>query len=90
VADAMIIARACDAVILVADASKTRHGAVRQACAQLDQVDARVIGSVLHNFDPSKAHAYESHAPSSYAYKLDEPSRRLKRVPARPWSRQKS
>jgi len=90
VADAMIVARACDAVILVADASKTRYGAVRQARAQLDQVDARVIGSVLHNFDPSKSHAYESHAPSSYAYKLDDSSRRLRRLPERPWSRQKS
>ncbi|MGH2751227.1 MAG: polysaccharide biosynthesis tyrosine autokinase [Actinomycetota bacterium] len=90
VADAMIVARACDAVVLVADASKTKHGAVRQARVQLDQVDARVIGSILNNFDPSKTHAYESYASSSYAYKLDEPSRRqLGRLAARPWSKQK-
>jgi polysaccharide biosynthesis transport protein len=89
VADAMIVARACDAVVLVADATKTKMGAVQQARAQLDQFDARIIGSILHNFDPSKAHAYTSHAPSSYAYQLDEPPSRL-RSRGYPWSRQKS
>ena len=88
VADAMIIARACDAVVLVADGSKTGRGAVQQACVQLLQVDANVIGSVLHNFDPSKAHAYGSHAPTSYSYELDEPPKRF-RLSAFPWSREK-
>ena len=88
VADAMIIARACDGVVLVADGSKTRRGSVQQACIQLLQVDANVIGSVLHNFDPSKAHAYGSHAPTSYSYELDEPPKRF-RLPAFPWSREK-
>ncbi len=88
VADAMIVARACDGVVLVADGSKTRRGAVHQACIQLMQVDANVIGSVLHNFDPSKAHAYGSHAPTNYSYELDEPAGRS-RLPAFPWSREK-
>ena len=89
VADAMIVARACDGVLLVADGSKTRRGAVQQACAQLLQVDANLIGSILHNFDPSKAHSYESHAPTSYSYTLDEPTTRRMRLPAFPWSREK-
>lgn len=88
VADAMIVARACDGVILVADGSKTSREAVHQACVQLRQVDANLIGSVLHNFDTSKADTYGSRSPTSYSYESEKTTKRV-RAPAFPKSRQK-
>lgn len=90
VTDAMIVARACDGVVLVADATKTKRGSVQEARLLLDQVEARIIGSVLHNTDPSKAYTYAVPAtPSSVLYELDESPGRL-RLKGQPWSRQKS
>jgi receptor protein-tyrosine kinase len=51
VADALVLAPLVDAVLFVADAESTPRGAVIQARAQLDQVGARVLGSVLNNVD---------------------------------------
>lgn len=58
VADALVLTRLVDAVILVADAQRTSKAAVDQARHQLHQVDARIIGSVLNNLDPRKASGY--------------------------------
>ena len=54
VADAAILAPLVDAVVIVADAQETPRGAVARARQQLDQVDARIIGAVLNNYDPTR------------------------------------
>lgn len=76
VADAMTLTPLTDAVLFVADARRTTRGAIEQARHQLDQVNARVIGTVLNNFDPSKApgDAYQHYG--YYAYRVDEPAER--------------
>ncbi|MPZ22000.1 MAG: polysaccharide biosynthesis tyrosine autokinase [Dehalococcoidia bacterium] len=48
VADAAILAAQTDGVILVVDAGKTRHEAVRRARATLDRAGARILGAVLN------------------------------------------
>jgi capsular exopolysaccharide synthesis family protein len=80
VADAMTLTPLTDAVLFVADARRTTRGAIEQARHQLDQVNARVIGTVLNNFDPSKApgDAYQHYG--YYAYRVDEPSERRSRA----------
>jgi capsular exopolysaccharide synthesis family protein len=76
VADAMTLTPLIDAVLFVADARRTTRGAIQQARHQLDQVNARVVGTVLNNFDPSKApgDAYQHYG--YYAYRVDEPAER--------------
>jgi succinoglycan biosynthesis transport protein ExoP len=49
VADALVLAPMVDAVLFVADAKATPRGAVIQARAQLDQVGARILGTVLND-----------------------------------------
>jgi capsular exopolysaccharide synthesis family protein len=79
VADAMTLTPFVDAVLFVADARRTTRGAVEQARQQLDQVNARVVGTVLNNFDPSKS-GY-SHAQYGYhSYRIDEPRERSGRA----------
>lgn len=51
VADALVLAPMVDAVLFVADAEKTPRGAILQARAQLDQVGARLLGSVLNGVE---------------------------------------
>ncbi len=58
VADALALGPLVDGVLFVADSEHTSRSAVAHAREQLDQVGAAVIGSVLNNFDPSKAKAY--------------------------------
>ncbi|MDP9299900.1 MAG: CpsD/CapB family tyrosine-protein kinase, partial [Actinomycetota bacterium] len=58
VADALALAPLVDGVLFVVDAETTHRGAVVQARESLEQVGAPLIGSVLNNFDPSKARAY--------------------------------
>ncbi|MFN2490078.1 MAG: polysaccharide biosynthesis tyrosine autokinase [Actinomycetota bacterium] len=72
VADAMTLTPLVDAVLFVADARRTTRGSIDQARQQLDQVNARVIGTVLNNFDPSKAgYAHQQYGYDSY--RVDEP-----------------
>jgi capsular exopolysaccharide synthesis family protein len=80
VADAMTLTPLTDAVLFVADARRTTRGAIEQARHQLDQVNARVIGTVLNNFDPAKApgDAYQHYG--YYAYRVDEPTERRSRM----------
>jgi capsular exopolysaccharide synthesis family protein len=80
VADAMTLTPLTDAVLFVADARHTTRGAIEQARHQLDQVNARVIGTVLNNFDPAKApgDAYQHYG--YYAYRVDEPAERRSRM----------
>jgi capsular exopolysaccharide synthesis family protein len=58
VSDALVLCRLADAVLLVADARRTRRTAVSQAREQLMQVNGRVIGSVLNNLDAKDADVY--------------------------------
>jgi non-specific protein-tyrosine kinase len=64
VADALALAPFVDAALFIGDAEYSTRGAVTQARTQLDQVDAKVIGGVLNNFDPSKARL----SPYYYSY----------------------
>ncbi|MFN2589012.1 MAG: polysaccharide biosynthesis tyrosine autokinase, partial [Actinomycetota bacterium] len=71
-ADAITLAPMADGVLLVADAQRTHRGAVEHARQQIDRVDARVIGAVLNNFDPSKAGAQAYYYQDYYAYRATE------------------
>ncbi|WP_062345734.1 polysaccharide biosynthesis tyrosine autokinase [Herbidospora yilanensis] len=51
VTDACLLATACDGVLLVARAGRTRRESLAQAVARLTRVDARLVGGVL-NFAP--------------------------------------
>jgi tyrosine-protein kinase len=88
VSDAMTLSPLCDAVLFVADAINTSRGSVERAREQLDQVNARLIGTVLNNFDPSKARAYSAHSYGYYAYRHDsrDNSRKLSNLP---WANRK-
>ena len=50
-AEVASLARHADAVLLVADASRTPTDSVREARRLLDQVGAHIIGGVLTNAD---------------------------------------
>ncbi len=71
VTDALALAPLVDGVLFVADAERTSRSAVSHAREQLEQVGATVIGSILNNFDPSKARGYRYHGyfvPYRYRY----------------------
>jgi polysaccharide biosynthesis transport protein len=71
VADALALAPLVDGVLFVADSERTSRSAVAHAREQLEQVGAVLIGSVLNNFDPSKAKAYRYYgyySPYGYRY----------------------
>jgi capsular exopolysaccharide synthesis family protein len=70
-ADASILATYADAVLLVADADRATRASVAQARVQLDQVNAKVVGAVLNNFDLSKARAYPYYYQYYYAYRYE-------------------
>ncbi len=73
VADPLALVPLADAVLLVADAERTSRGVVAHARAQLDQVQAPVIGAIINNFDPSKARAYSYYYAYDYAYQQEQP-----------------
>lgn len=58
VSDARALAPFVDGILLVADATTTTEGAVLQTREELSQVNGRIIGAVLNNFDPSKTMEY--------------------------------
>jgi succinoglycan biosynthesis transport protein ExoP len=72
-ADASILATYADAVLLVADADRSTRGSVAQARVQLDQVNAKVVGAVLNNFDLSRARAYPYYYQYYYEYRYEQP-----------------
>lgn len=69
VSDALTLAPLADAVLLVADAEKTTRGTITHAREQLAQVNARVVGAVLNNFDPSRAKASPYYYRYQYVYR---------------------
>jgi tyrosine-protein kinase len=66
VADALVVAPMADAILYVANEQTTPRGAVYAARAQLDQVGARVIGSILNNVE-SKSTGYAYYGQYVYA-----------------------
>jgi capsular exopolysaccharide synthesis family protein len=58
VSDALVLCRLADAVLLVADAGRTRRTTVSRAREQLIQVNGKLIGSVLTNSDARMAEVY--------------------------------
>lgn len=63
VADMLTLAHVADAVLIVVDGRTTTISDVAQTRRQLDQIDARIIGAVLNNFDHTRARVpyYYSH-----------------------------
>jgi succinoglycan biosynthesis transport protein ExoP len=68
VSDAMIVAPRVDGVLVVVDADSTTGAAASHAVEQLQQVGAKVIGSVLNGFDASKARYYTYAGRYAYRY----------------------
>jgi Mrp family chromosome partitioning ATPase len=68
VADAITLLPFADATLFVTDSQRSSRMAISQAKQQLDQVDARVLGAVLNNFDPSKTGGYYYRHYYSYEY----------------------
>jgi len=68
VTDAMIVAPRVDGVVVVVDADETTGAAASHTIEQLEQVGAKVIGSVLNRFDPSKARYYSQGGRYAYRY----------------------
>ena len=64
VADALVLAPLVDGILLVADASITTRSAVTHTRELLDQVDARLIGAVFNDYDPSR----DRGGPGYYGY----------------------
>lgn len=65
VTDAAEIAQACDGTILVVGQKMSTQDQVLKAKANLDKVNANILGVVLNNFDMSKANKSGS---NSYSY----------------------
>ena len=56
--DAVLLSTQADATLLMTSSGKSKVGDVRQALAHLDDVGARVVGSVLNRFSLDKALGY--------------------------------
>jgi len=63
--DASLLAAQCDATILVASAEKTDGRDLGQAFDELQMVGARMYGTVLNRFNPSRMYSYRN----TYKYK---------------------
>jgi non-specific protein-tyrosine kinase len=88
VADGMTLAPMVDSVLFIADAGQATGGGIQQARSQLDQVNARVVGAVLNNFDPSKSRGYSVAAPyTHYRHAAESSSKRSSVVPWKKASR---
>lgn len=81
VADALTVAPFVDAALFVADAENTTRGAVVHGRGQLEQVNAKLLGAVLNNFDPAKARTSPYYYSYYYSYRYEETPRtgRLRR-----------
>ena len=63
---ALVVAPMADAILYVANEQSTPRGAVYAARAQLDQVGAQVLGSILNNVE-SKSTGYAYYGQYVYA-----------------------
>ena len=57
-ADARVVGRYADAVILVARANLTSRQALRDACQRFIDDGANVLGAVLNDWNPSRSSRY--------------------------------
>lgn len=57
--DAVLLSTQCDATIVVAKAGETKDYDLQHAHEALESVGATVIGTLLNNFDVSKAYGYK-------------------------------
>jgi hypothetical protein len=76
VVDAALLARACDATLLVALAGSTRKNLLRRAKEQLAQSGASVIGGVLNRVPTAQGRGYRYY--SSYKPSADHKRRRIR------------
>ena len=68
VTDAAVLAPSMDAVILVVWPGKTRASALKQTVAQMNQVNAKLIGVVFNNVDlRGKSYAYHNYYYHNYS-----------------------
>jgi receptor protein-tyrosine kinase len=67
VSDPLVLAAQVDGVLLVLDAQSTRKGAVRQAINSLNNVGARLLGTVMNHVKVSKE-AYYTYYLGDYYY----------------------
>lgn len=72
-ADAALLARACDGVVLTVRAHTTRLGALRHTCEQLNQAGARLLGVVLNGVPTPRGKQ------QSYYYYYSDDQLRLRR-----------
>jgi Mrp family chromosome partitioning ATPase len=64
--DAKVLARYCDAIIMVVKAGSTHLEEMRRAKEQLDSVQAPIVGAVLNMLDVKKDPYYYKHYVSKY------------------------
>jgi tyrosine-protein kinase Etk/Wzc len=69
VADAVVISRNIDGVLLIVEAKKTRRDAIREAKTVIEHVGGRVLGAVLNKARFSRLdHLYGSYSGYYYYY----------------------
>jgi len=61
------LAPVTDAVLVVADSTRTSRSAIQRTREQLDQVDARILGAVLNRSDLHEARSYPTNGDGDYA-----------------------
>jgi Mrp family chromosome partitioning ATPase len=57
-ADARVIARHGDGVVLVVRANKTSRDSLRDACRRFSEDGTRVLGAILNDWNPKKSGRY--------------------------------
>lgn len=60
VTDAAVLSSKVDGVLLVVSAGKTKREKARQAQAQLEKINARIVGAVLNNVQAERGAQYYS------------------------------
>ena len=77
VTDAAVMARQVDGVLVVADAGRTKEGALANAVGDLQKTGANVLGVALNRLDPRRGYNYYYY----YYYADDETGERRRSVP---------
>jgi Mrp family chromosome partitioning ATPase len=77
VADTATLLPNVDGVLLVLDPAVSTRAAADDVREQLDQLNARRMGTVINNLEKSKARAYRHHA-GYYSYYQDRPAREVR------------
>ncbi len=79
VADAVVISRNIDGVLLIVEAKKTRRDAIREAKSVIEHVGGRVLGAVLNKARFSRLdHLYGSYSGYYYYYGYEKEGKRSK------------